>query len=149
MTNKYKHGDIVPSNVLADRLDELASIITKKPDDFRSEFSMRVPAEFDRDADLVMSEAARRLREPAWRDMESAPNEMTVDEFEDLMVARENFEEFALGVTPSGTYNLRGSYEEVGLEIAFGYEILNYPQRQIARSEINSIIVKPLPGDPE
>ena len=63
MSNKYKQGDSVPNLVLADRLDELATAITKGADTINREFTMRVPAEFDRDADLVMSQAAKRLRE--------------------------------------------------------------------------------------
>ena len=74
MTSKYKHGDVVPSSVLADRLDELATDLTKGN---LRQFVMRVPAELDFCPDLVMSEAARRLREPAWRDMESAPRDTT------------------------------------------------------------------------
>lgn len=63
MSNKYKHGDRVPSNVLCNRLDELAEFVTKGPDAVRREFTMRVPAELDRDADLVISEASRRIKE--------------------------------------------------------------------------------------
>lgn len=60
MSNKYKHGDRVPSNVLAQRLDELAEAVTKGN---LHQFVMRVPAELDRDADLVLSQAAGRLLE--------------------------------------------------------------------------------------
>ncbi len=63
MSNKYKHGDIVPNNVLADRLDALADAVTKGKDSIDREFTMRIPAELDHDADLVMSQAAQRLRE--------------------------------------------------------------------------------------
>lgn len=59
MSNKYEHSYDVPTDVIADRLDELATAVTKKNLD---EFDMRIPAELDRDADLVLSEAARRLR---------------------------------------------------------------------------------------
>lgn len=48
--------------LLADRLDKLVRAITQG--DIRSEFSMRVPAERDRDADLVLSEVAAILRTP-------------------------------------------------------------------------------------
>ena len=60
MSNKYKIGDKVPDAVLADRLDELAHAVTQG--DVHA-FTMRIPAEMDRDADLVLSAAARRLRE--------------------------------------------------------------------------------------
>lgn len=60
MSNKYKHGDRVPTDVLADRLDELANDITKAD---LSQFVMRIPAELDHCPDLVLSEAAKRLRE--------------------------------------------------------------------------------------
>ena len=63
MSTKYKHGEYVPTEILADRLDELADAVTKGRDSINSEFTMRVPAELDRDPDLVMSEAAKRLRE--------------------------------------------------------------------------------------
>lgn len=63
MSNKYKHGDTVPTDVLCKRLDELAHAITKGCEAMDREFTMRIPAELDRDPDLVLSEAARRLKE--------------------------------------------------------------------------------------
>lgn len=62
MSRKYTASKDVPNEVLADRLDELATAVTKGRDGI-SEFTMRIPAECDRDADLVLCEAARRLRE--------------------------------------------------------------------------------------
>ena len=64
MSNKYKRGDRVPTDVIADGLDELVSVIkdSSRPGRFQNEFDMRFPPELDRDADLVMSEAASRLR---------------------------------------------------------------------------------------
>ena len=62
MSRIYKHGEEVPNEVLAKRLDELSNVCTESP--FNSnQFSMRIPAELDRDADLVLSEAASRLRQ--------------------------------------------------------------------------------------
>ena len=58
MSAKYNKHEEVPTSALADRLKELAGFVAKN--DF-SDFSMRVPAELDRDADLVMSGAAMRL----------------------------------------------------------------------------------------
>lgn len=67
MSNQYKHGGRVPNEVLAKRLDELtAAVVARMNGDdaaFEREFSCRIPAELDRDPDLVMSTAAKRLRE--------------------------------------------------------------------------------------
>jgi len=60
MSNKYKHGDRVPNEVLAARLDELAKDVSNG---ITGQFVMRVPAEMDFCPDLVMSESANRLRE--------------------------------------------------------------------------------------
>ena len=62
MSNKYKTSTDVPDNVLAHRLTELADYVCKTKN-LPSEFSMRVPAEHDRDADLVFTTAACRLLE--------------------------------------------------------------------------------------
>lgn len=62
MSSKYKTGKEVPTDILCDRLDELSDAITKGKDVVNREFTMRVPAERDRDADLVLAEAAKRLR---------------------------------------------------------------------------------------
>jgi len=53
----------VPSETICKRLDELAHAITMGSESVEREFTMRIPAELDRDADLVISEAARRIRE--------------------------------------------------------------------------------------
>ncbi len=62
MSTKYKKADEVPTETICARLDELANAVTKGRIATEGEFSMRVPAELDRDADLVLSEAAKRLR---------------------------------------------------------------------------------------
>lgn len=59
MSTRYKRSADVPNTILAERLKELANIIATGK--LGSEFTMRVPAELDRDADLVMAEAANRL----------------------------------------------------------------------------------------
>lgn len=59
MSTRYKRSADVPNTVLAERLKELSNIIATG--NLGSEFTMRVPAELDRDADLVMAEAANRL----------------------------------------------------------------------------------------
>jgi len=63
MSHKYKHGDKVPSDVLCKRLLELSQAVTKGRDSINKEFDMRIPAELDRDADLVLSASARRICE--------------------------------------------------------------------------------------
>ena len=60
MSGNYKDEDRVPTDVLCKRLDELVQAVTHGS--VNREFTMRVPAEKDRDADLVMSEASIRLR---------------------------------------------------------------------------------------
>ena len=62
MSNKYKAGDKIPSNVLCKRLDELSNAVTKGQNVMR-EFDMRIPAERDRDADIVLMLASRRIKE--------------------------------------------------------------------------------------
>lgn len=61
MSDQYKHGDKVPSEVLCKRLNELSDAVTEGRGAVLREFDMRVPAELDRDADIVLSEAASRI----------------------------------------------------------------------------------------
>lgn len=61
MSTKYKHSHEVPTDVLAERLSELSDAVGKRGADRDRELTRRVPAELDRDADLVLSEAAQRL----------------------------------------------------------------------------------------
>lgn len=63
MSNKYNHGDKVPTEVLINRLNELADAVAKGEVGIKHEFDMRIPAELDRDADCVLSESANRLNE--------------------------------------------------------------------------------------
>lgn len=63
MSTKYRSPRDVPAYVLADRLNELADVVSQKRDRIDAEFTMRIPAECDRDADLVLAEAARRVLE--------------------------------------------------------------------------------------
>ena len=62
MSRNYNTSKAVPTDVLAERLAELATAVTKGRDSVAREFCMRIPAEVDRDADLVMSEASARLQ---------------------------------------------------------------------------------------
>ena len=67
MSTKYRKASEVPDYVIADRLDELSDAVVARmkgdPDPMEREFTCRIPAELDRDADLVLSEAANRLRQ--------------------------------------------------------------------------------------
>lgn len=63
MSKKYKCGDEVPTEIICDRLEELSEAVTKGQESVAREFVMRIPAELDHDADLVLSIAARRLRQ--------------------------------------------------------------------------------------
>lgn len=67
MSTKYQHGDKVPTEVLAKRLDELSdavvTIMQGYSKMFLREFTCRIPVELDRDADVVLSESALRLSE--------------------------------------------------------------------------------------
>lgn len=66
MSRKYKDFSEVPNTVLADRLDELSQAVVARmhgdKDRFDSEFTCRIPVELDRDADVVLNEASKRLR---------------------------------------------------------------------------------------
>ena len=63
MSSKYKESSEVPTETICGRLLELSEAVTKGRESINREFTMRVPAELDRDADLVLSEAAKRLKE--------------------------------------------------------------------------------------
>lgn len=69
MSTKYKNSHEVSDDTLADRLDEFADAVVARmrgdPRPFDREFICSIPAEHDHDADLVLSEAARRLRATA------------------------------------------------------------------------------------
>ena len=60
MTTKYQRAEDVPTSVIYERLKELSRAVVKRQ---MHEFTMRVPAELDRDADVVLHEAAKRLEE--------------------------------------------------------------------------------------
>ena len=62
MSTNYKHSHEVPTARLARRLDELSDAVRMPGEERDRELTMRIPAEVDRDADLVLGEAARRLR---------------------------------------------------------------------------------------
>lgn len=59
MSRHYQTPADVPLDVLCKRMDALSDHITKGS---FHEFSMRIPAEVDRDADIVICEASKRLK---------------------------------------------------------------------------------------
>jgi len=61
MSTKYKTSRDVPLNVIIARLNELSDAVAGGRGPQEREFTMRIPAECDRDADLVIGEAASRL----------------------------------------------------------------------------------------
>ena len=63
MSRQYKRGSEVPTEVICKRLKELSNAVTEGGDSINREFYMRVPAEVDNDADLVLAEAKGRLKE--------------------------------------------------------------------------------------
>lgn len=65
MTTNYQSTKDVPLEIICKRLVQLADAVsnTKDKDAMSREFTMRIPAECDRDADLVLCEAATRLRD--------------------------------------------------------------------------------------
>lgn len=63
MSTRYKIADEVPSTIICKRLEELSDAVTEGDAGLRREFYMRIPAECDRDADLVLSAAAKRIRD--------------------------------------------------------------------------------------
>ena len=63
MSTTYKHFNEVPSWLLADRLEQLSDAVCDGKEAMEREFTRRIPAELDRDADLVLQQAAQRIRE--------------------------------------------------------------------------------------
>ena len=61
MSTNYKRSEDVPTQVLIKRLYVLSSSICSGKMKMSSIFNMRVPAECDFDADIVLAEAATRL----------------------------------------------------------------------------------------
>lgn len=62
MSTKYNLSDEIPSEVICARLEELSKAVSEGREAVAREFTMRVPAECDRDADLVLATAAKRIR---------------------------------------------------------------------------------------
>ncbi len=60
MSTYYRSFDQVPNSVIADRLNQLSEA-SKSVARHSNEFTMRIPAEVDRDADIVLAGTAIRL----------------------------------------------------------------------------------------
>lgn len=63
MSTKYNDFSDVPNEAIINRLNELSDAVTNGKASVDREFTMRVPAECDRDADIVLSIAAKRIAE--------------------------------------------------------------------------------------
>lgn len=61
MSTKYRSSRDVPLDTIITRLNELSDAVTGGRESQAVQFTMRIPAECDRDADLVIGEAASRL----------------------------------------------------------------------------------------
>ncbi|WP_328187010.1 hypothetical protein [Marinobacter sp. OP 3.4] len=61
MTTNYKSSRDVPLETIIGRLNELSDAVTRGRESLCREFTMHIPAECDRDADLIIGEAAIRL----------------------------------------------------------------------------------------
>lgn len=119
MSNKYKHGEKVPSQVLANRMDELAQAVTKGKDAVNREFTMRVPAELDRDADLVLSAAAKRLIDLEQQTQELlAQNEELREAFKQRLITMTNEEvDTVFAKTPKQSLaSIKSAVEEETIE---------------------------------
>lgn len=61
MSTLYQSSKDVPTEILSARLNQLSHVVSSNRERIDAEFTMRIPPEVDRDADLVMSEAAVRI----------------------------------------------------------------------------------------
>ncbi|WP_412535946.1 hypothetical protein [Marinobacter sp. MIT932201] len=92
MSTEFKSTRAVPLEKIITRLKGLSEAITKGGDYQDREFTMRIPAECDRDADLVIAEAATRLQQlqaanrdlQAWFDDARAEAEKAQERIKDL-----------------------------------------------------------------
>ena len=66
MSNRYKKSSEIPNEVLANRLEELSDAVIQRmhrnEGAFLNAFTCRIPCELDRNADVVLMEASRRLK---------------------------------------------------------------------------------------
>ena len=85
MSTKYQNSADVPLDVIIARLKELSDAVAGGRESQGREFTMRIPAECDRDADLVIGEAARRLEQAQTR---VAELEKCVDDGSDAWLLR-------------------------------------------------------------
>tara|TARA_R110002012_G_scaffold314664_1_gene527616 strand:- start:128 stop:553 length:426 start_codon:yes stop_codon:yes gene_type:complete len=89
MSTKYQNSADVPLDVIIARLKELSDAVAGGRESQGREFTMRIPAECDRDADLVIGEAARRLEQAQTR---VAELEKCVDDGSDAWLLRKQAE---------------------------------------------------------
>ncbi|MBK8191442.1 MAG: hypothetical protein IPK79_13470 [Vampirovibrionales bacterium] len=61
MSIKYNKPEDVPSAALCERLNALSDAVARGKEAIADEFTKRIPAEVDRDADIVLAESARRI----------------------------------------------------------------------------------------
>lgn len=58
MSTKYKNSSDVPTATIIARFEELSDAIAGGYETRNRKFTMRIPTELDRDADLMLAEAA-------------------------------------------------------------------------------------------
>lgn len=93
MSTKYKISAEVPTAALAKRLDELSDVVGQSGEERDRELTQRIPAELDRDADLVLCEAAQRLvKLETERDALAAHAERQSELLRRLVSAMRNYE---------------------------------------------------------
>jgi len=104
MSRNYQHGDSIPVPVIVARLRELAAAVSEGRAAVAREFTMRIPAELDRDADLVLSEAAKRLEQiPALLEIARAARAVSSQRNMDQTLAAESALRAALAKLPKET----------------------------------------------
>ncbi|GEM_PF-3381698 len=83
MSTKYKQPSEVPTEILVKRLSELSDCFNDR-DKFDREYTRRIPAELDRDADLVMSNSSERLIKQAEQIKNILNGDMTPEQYHKL-----------------------------------------------------------------
>lgn len=102
MSTKYRNSRDVPLDIIITRLNELSDAVAGGRESQNREFTMRIPAECDRDADLVIDEAARRLTTA------QAENEALRQQLQGMMTAQ-----WKVGVDYGQAFILRKQAEAV------------------------------------
>ena len=130
MSRKYKHEDKVPSEALCTRLDQLSTAVTKGRESILREFVMRIPAEMDHDADIVLSLASQRIAalEQQVAELQEAQRWVPVSE----RLPEEGAGRRSMGVLVfcpknNSVYAACYHFEVMKWVIFMGYEYLCYP----------------------